>query len=98
MEIKSTFVVFKSTPENYEKERRQKNCTVRKLSEEEETLLKRYRIKWIGIRNEETGETRIRPIADITKWDDYYIFTWVPYEKPQAVEYHGLELTDIPRA
>lgn len=96
MEIKATVVFFNSTPENFEKEQQQKNCTVRKLSKDDEELLKKSRIKWVGIRNEKTGETRIRPIADITYWDGRYIFTWVPYEKPLAIEYTGLKITHVP--
>jgi|GEM_PF-5832391 len=92
MEIKATMIIFNSTPENYETEMNQKNCTVRRLSNDDLALLKKSRIKWIGIRNEETKEMIVRPIANITYWDERYIFTWVPFEKPQPVEYKGLEV------
>lgn len=94
MEIKATVVFFNSTPENFEKEQQQKNCTVRKLSKDDEKLLKKSRIKWVSIRNEETGESLLRPIADITPWDGRYIFTWVPYDMPQPAEFRGLERVD----
>jgi hypothetical protein len=93
MEIKATLVCFKSTPENYKKEKSgQKPNTIRKLSKEDEELLSKSRIKWISIKNEETGESVLNLISDITKWDDWYIFSWIPFEKPQPVEYKGLEV------
>ncbi len=67
---------FKSTPENWRKERSGvKPNTVRCIEEDDP----RFLIKEgdaIAIENTLTQETFMRVVADVTLWDDLHIISW----------------------
>jgi hypothetical protein len=74
----SAHVIFKSTPENWNKERDgRKPNTFRKIDEEDSRfLLLRMGVNEIFMQNSETGEEFHRFITDYTEWDGYAIISW----------------------
>lgn len=71
-------VIFKSTPEMYEKEKSGvKTNTLRKIDEQDSRFkLLRLGCRLIFIQNKETGEEFGRRITDYTEWDGYAIISW----------------------
>ncbi|MGV9142027.1 MAG: hypothetical protein ACOC1X_03725 [Promethearchaeota archaeon] len=84
--VHNTILKFKSTPENYEKEKSGlKPNTVRKFGyfeeDKRESILIDYmndKINNLGILivNSETGDSFVRTIKDVTKWKGEYIISW----------------------
>jgi hypothetical protein len=88
MEIKATTIFFKSDPEHFHKEKYgQKPNTVRNLDSAEQEILRKSHLKWICIRNTETDESFLRQLSDITCFNNSFIFSWIPQNKPSSIEY-----------
>lgn len=70
------YLVFKSTPENWMKERSgRKPNTLRK----QDLTDARFHIRpgeLLAIQNTETGEVFERQVTDVTHWEGWTIFSW----------------------
>lgn len=78
MICKGNMIIFKSSPEFYEKEKKGlKNNTVRFLSWQEFSHVQNSEnISLIKIVNSLTGDSFCREIKDISQYQDITIFTW----------------------
>jgi hypothetical protein len=97
-------IQFKSTPDNYWKEREDiKNNTVRKVTDEEKfrilkelTEMPNFYPESIGLEiiNRDTQTSFKRVCRDVTFYEDIVIFTWTPEKEKKNTENELIELLD----